>query len=103
MTLSRRSFLTGLAAVSVAAVVPIPKAIGGTITGRLTTTIPPFQELSRLDIKRFMYTRMYGGERTSLPRAFQKFSEADLSSIETRVIQNTTGKQHLWDLREELI
>jgi hypothetical protein len=92
--MKRRSFL----AAPIVAALPASKAvtaISGTVTGRWSSSVPAIQELTRSQVKSAMFARNYGMKApffVSGPADHINYRrtlhEADLSSIEARVMGN---------------
>ena len=88
--MNRRSFLLGASSLVAATALPVPTTFkqGGTITGRFTSNVPNWHELSRHDMKMWMWGRRYGMGNNKLRSQVEHLahlSDVDLSEIEARV------------------
>lgn len=93
--MDRRKFMVGAASVALASTVPLPAApvrITGTITGRWTSSaLYAHVQLSRIDMKRLLLARAYGGDARCLdiePDRVKAINDMDWGSIERRVMAN---------------
>ncbi len=91
MALTRRGFLTGVAATAVAAAAPpvarIVAPIGGTVTGRFTSLTPNMQDLTRSQVKAMMFAHSYGAEAPAMSKMMGfDVSHVDFHELERRVL-----------------
>lgn len=92
--MDRRKFMTGAASVALVAAMSLPAAayrVSGTITGRWTKpALYEYARLSRIDMKRLLLARAYGGDARVLedrPRhEIQALNDMDWSAIEKRAM-----------------
>lgn len=111
--MDRRQFMAGAASVALVAAVPVPGGaapiyVTGTVTGRWTNpALYEYARVSRVDMKRLLLARAYGGDAHVLedrPQSeIQALNDVDWSSIERRIIAHYGDGRDPYDSGMEIL